>query len=509
MNPLVLLAAVSLLCVVSTTTAQQPYYTTSFGADGNKYVGSCGTNVAGNGRVMTVMADTRTLVAPAKWIVGTDQGNDYMIMNSNGELSLIEPSSPTVFTITILPTMSPIRPLVGYLVNGILTPVPQPAAASNSSSAVPLPDGSTLYISSDRRLRQINASGIDFEPLALGNFFRPAADSFITATTMQQGDVTEMLYAMLGSQIGLDGTFTLADPSHVIKVARFDSSNNTLDFEGLSVSQTSLVDNVVPIWGDVNGDGVDDILTTHATEAGIFLHVEIGKIEPAPVSFTIDFSATSETLSSKSDWTHQLALGPLGLNGETEIVAVVDPYDPSAGGSVVYLRFNAARRRLEKVAEIKGYTTHNQGSDNIDMATVGDFNGDGIPETVVVVKAGVLAQGSDTVRSVDTLVALQRCSQHGIGEVWSVPLSSPLSSNLGVTCDPSTGEFTIQYGTDNNGFSAVRFAVDSNAPATMVSKCVECPKCTAPSSSSQPSLQRLSGLLSFTITMVSLRLGQY
>ena len=71
-------------------------------------------------------------------------------------------------------------------------------------------------------------------------------------------------------------------------------------------------------------------------------------------------------------WRHLLAAGPVGPDGETELVAVRTPH---IGGSIEYYRLRG--RQLEIVHTRPGYSTHRIGDRNLETALVADFTGDG------------------------------------------------------------------------------------------------------------------------------------
>ena len=166
-------------------------------------------------------------------------------------------------------------------------------------------------------------------------------------------------------------------------------------FEGLS-----------PFWADIDGDGVDDLVTT-VTNARDGARLVVYRADGTVL-------AESPAIGLGYRWRHQLAFGPFGPNGEYELVEVQTPH---LGGIVQFWQYDSQEGRLVLSASILDYTSHAIGSANLDQAVAGDFDGDGIPEIVL------------TTQRRDALVGLQR-SIGGILEVWRLSLDAPPASNF-------------------------------------------------------------------------------
>jgi len=150
------------------------------------------------------------------------------------------------------------------------------------------------------------------------------------------------------------------------------------------------------------------------------------------VAYDLDgeFVAASEPIGQGYRWLHQVGAGPLGPDGETEIIAVRTPH---IGGIVEAYRL--VDDRLELVASQSGYSSHRLGSANLDMALLADADGDGRLDVVVptqdMTALGVLARTAD-----------------GFEEVASLPLDGTLATNVAATSDLD-GNLVLAAGTDD------------------------------------------------------------
>ncbi len=166
-------------------------------------------------------------------------------------------------------------------------------------------------------------------------------------------------------------------------------------FEGLSA-----------IWVDINEDGEREIVLT-ASEAAQGAQIQVFSEEGVLL-------AASQPIGLGYRWRHQIAVAPFGPRGEIELVSVRTPH---LGGVVEFMRWEGAD--LPVVAQLGGFTSHNLGSRNLDLAVAGDFDGDGLTE--------LLLPAQDR----SSLGAVQHTTE-GAQLVWELPLDGRLSTNLAV-----------------------------------------------------------------------------
>jgi hypothetical protein len=179
----------------------------------------------------------------------------------------------------------------------------------------------------------------------------------------------------------------------------------------------------MPLWTDLTGDGQREIVVTLSDrESGAQLVVfdEQG----AQI-------AASPAIGRGYRWRHQLAVAPLGPNGELELVDVITPH---IGGLVTF--YQLVGDKLQPVAQLRGYTSHTLGSRNLDMAAVGDFDGDGRLE--------VLLHSQDR-----TELGGIRHTATGAEIVWTVPLPGQLLTNVGAVT-LADGSMAVGVGTSDN-----------------------------------------------------------
>ena len=125
---------------------------------------------------------------------------------------------------------------------------------------------------------------------------------------------------------------------------------------------------------------------------------------------------------------HLIGAGPLAPDGEPEIIAVRTPH---IGGIVQAWR--VVGDRLELAATTEGYSSHQLGSANLDMALLADVDGDGRLDVVVPTQdhraLGLLIRTTDGFEELDRLTL--------VGE---------LATNVAAT-HTATGDLVLAAGT--------------------------------------------------------------
>jgi hypothetical protein len=229
-----------------------------------------------------------------------------------------------------------------------------------------------------------------------------------------------------------DRLLVLTDPTdkypHGVLGDSFEASSITiietqprLQIAGqIFLNDNEVIEGIAPIWEDINEDGTREVIVTVSDldlGAGIVAFSEDGQR-----------LAAGPMMGQPYRWRHQVAIAPVGPQNELELVVVRTPH---IAGTVEYYRLNKAG--IDLVAEFPGTTSHLIGSRNLDMAAVGDFNGDGSLELV-------LPKPDFT-----ELVAVGR-STGGAEEKWRVPIGGSLNTNI-AAISLSNGDFAFGVGT--------------------------------------------------------------
>ncbi|MCB0162803.1 MAG: hypothetical protein KDI79_01165, partial [Anaerolineae bacterium] len=172
----------------------------------------------------------------------------------------------------------------------------------------------------------------------------------------------------------------------------------------IPIPEPSVVEGIAPIWADLTGDGVREIIVTlSSADQGSQLVV---------FNETGQQIAAGPAVGQGNRWRHQIAVAPFGPAGELELVDVLTPH---LGRITEFFHINDTH--LEVVATASGYTSHRLGSRNLDSAAAGDFDGDGQVELLIpnpdFTEYGALRRTAD-----------------GADVVWTVPVDSIIATNL-------------------------------------------------------------------------------
>jgi hypothetical protein len=143
-----------------------------------------------------------------------------------------------------------------------------------------------------------------------------------------------------------------------------------------------------------------------------------------------DLIAESDPIGQGYRWRHQIAVARPTAGSEKEIISVRTPH---IGGTLEY--FQLRQDRLEIVASIDGVASHVINTRDLDLALVGDFDGDGSSEVLL----------PDTART--DLLAVSRMDDGAVID-WALPLPDMISSNLAAVTD-GDGSITLGVGLEN------------------------------------------------------------
>ncbi|PKN99355.1 MAG: hypothetical protein CVU42_08880 [Chloroflexi bacterium HGW-Chloroflexi-4] len=179
----------------------------------------------------------------------------------------------------------------------------------------------------------------------------------------------------------------LGDVLEASSITLLEMQPNLRVIRRIQIESPDVIEGISPIWADIDGDGVRDIIVTLSNDqngARIAAYHENGY-----------FLAESPAFQIGHRWRHQIAVAAFGLNAHPVLVSIRTPH---IGGVVEFYQYQNGK--LEIVGEVEGFSSHTIGSRNLDSAIAGDFNNDGINELLapdqnhsnlgVITKAGVI-----------------------------------------------------------------------------------------------------------------------
>ena len=191
-----------------------------------------------------------------------------------------------------------------------------------------------------------------------------------------------------------------------------------------SVPEDWVIESILPIWSDWDGDGEREIVLTLSNSTSgskLVLYDENGNV-----------LAESLPIGKGFRWRHALDIASFGENGQK---LLVDVQTPHIGGIVSFYSWDKEKKVLNSEATLKGYSTHDIGSRAMQMYTL---IMDAQSEQVLLVLPS---------QSKSELAAL-RFASGTIHEEWRISLGGKLSDNLELI--------------DENGVRTIRAFVDNN-----------------------------------------------
>lgn len=379
---------------------------THIGADGNRLI-------PGNGLLPGLVPKEIKLDGKPLWLVGVPFGNDtiWAAVLSDGSVSGYRVGSDNVEPVNITPrTLFPGKPPMLLLENG--TPIiltmhdesdySHPIFLNNSKKTVFINKEGDLIITGGNETRTI-----EINALPDARILHDENERIMLLT----GPTDIYQHGVLGDSVEASG-ITMVKITPVPEVVL-----------NISLQGKNVIEGISPIWSDMTGDGIAEIIVTvsdNENGSRIVVYNENGSQ-----------IAASPSIGKGYRWMHQLAVSPIGPDQELELVSVLTPH---IGGVLEFYRYTGTE--LVKTAELKGYSSHEIGSRNLDMAVSGDFDGDGQLEILVPDQSRTNLRGIHRTQ--------------GSAEVeWTIPLNGELTTNIGVVSNPQ-GKISLGVGTVNN-----------------------------------------------------------
>jgi thiamine phosphate synthase YjbQ (UPF0047 family) len=198
----------------------------------------------------------------------------------------------------------------------------------------------------------------------------------------------------------------LGDDLEASSVTIVQLSDQPAVISKFSVPVDWVIESILPIWSDWDGDGEREIVLTlsNSTKGSkLVLYDENGNV-----------LAESSPIGKGFRWRHALAIESFGEDGQRLLVEVQTPH---IGGIVGFYSWDKEKKLLKTEATLPGYSTHDIGSRNMEMyaLVIEEQN-----EQVLL----ILPSQSKT-----ELTALRFVSGV-INEEWHIQLGGKLSGNL-------------------------------------------------------------------------------
>lgn len=190
----------------------------------------------------------------------------------------------------------------------------------------------------------------------------------------------------------------------------------------IQVDPPSVIEGISPLLADLDADGEVEVLVT----------ISNGQVGARLAVYRLDgtLMASSEPIGLGGRWRNQLAVAPVGPEGEVEVIDVLTPH---IGGVVEYFRL--VDDHLVRVATAAEFTTHVYGTGNLDMGIVADGDGDGHLDVIV------------PTQDRRSLTVLTRTAQ-GVEVSASIAVGSRVVTNLSAVV-VAEGEVAFGIGTED------------------------------------------------------------
>ena len=344
-----------------------------------------------------------------KWITAVTDGVDvvWAVVLEDGTVQAFRADTEAVVEVTDLLSLANLAetPPLLYVQEGVPEFVTAPTFAVGATHPVLLSDDVLVYSLLDGGVVVGNTT-LDVTALPDGRILTDNRGRLLLLT-----DPTDRYaHGVLGDDLEA-GSITL-----------IETEPETAVVNTITIPEPQVIEGIMPLWVDWNGDGTQEIIVTLSDAnqgAQIVLFNEAG-----------EQIATGPAIGQGGRWRHQLSVAPFGPNGEMELVDVLTPH---IGGVVEFYQWNGDT--LEIVAKVPGFTSHVIGTNNLDMAVVGDFNGDEQVELLLPTQDRTQLGG------------IQRTAD-GANVLYQVPVDGKVVTNLaGATM--ITGQTAVAVGRDD------------------------------------------------------------
>ena len=202
----------------------------------------------------------------------------------------------------------------------------------------------------------------------------------------------------------------------------------------ITMQNNWVIEGISPIFADWDGDGSLEVLVTRSRSG------DGGQL--ALFSMNGDLLATSASIGRSFRWRHQIAIAPFSPEPDSPplLAAVLTPH---IGGVIEYFQWDGPQSNsIKPVHRLAGFTSHIIATRNLDMAVAGDFLNDGRPSLLIPSQSR-------------SSLGIIRLDTNGPQVIHSIPLASPITTNIGVAT-MIDGSLAAAVGTSDNSFTILQ-----------------------------------------------------
>lgn len=226
--------------------------------------------------------------------------------------------------------------------------------------------------------------------------------------------VTEVSGSALVALSGPTGRYDHGVLGDAVEASAVDVRDENGPVVRIEVGPEEVIEGIAAMGVQLIADEAGDQLLVTVSDAAAGARLRAYSLDGSVI-------AESEAIGQGYRWLHQIGAGRLAPDGVLEIIAIRTPH---IGGVVEAYRL--VDDRLELAASTSGYSSHQLGSANLDMALLVDADGDGRLDLVVPTQDM-------------TELALLARTEDGFAELGRLALEGALVTNVAATQEADGG----------------------------------------------------------------------